>query len=188
MAGRRPLPTKTRIEQGESSKRGRGHSRPIEGDDFVPDHIMPEMPKGLARVAKREWYFMSRILFDKGVVTEVDRQALATYCESVATKEEAQRELIKTGGKVISTYMEKDGDRLFLKMETNPWWKIWKEAVATERAYLIEFGLTPASRSRLKLPTKPKEDEFDKLMGNRPARPAVGFQIPAPPTGPVNQA
>jgi P27 family predicted phage terminase small subunit len=191
MAGRRPLPTAVRQEQGESATRGRGHSRPIEGDDFQPDQTVPEMPKHLGKVGRREWNFMSRVLAEHGVITEVDRQSLATYCEAVDAKEEAQKQLKLTGGRVIATYMEKDGERLFLKMDTNPWWKVWREAVVVEKAYLIEFGLTPASRSRLKLPTKKKETELEKLMARRKNR--VGFQAPAAlppaaPDGPVNKA
>lgn len=183
----RPKPTATKLAEGN-----RGH-RKIEGDDFQPERVKPEMPKGLSPVARREWKYMSRVLFDNGVLTGVDRQCLATYCEAVAKKERANKEMQASGGEVIAVYMTgKDGERLFLRMETNPWWKVWVEACKMEKACLVEFGLTPASRSRLKLPTKPKEDEFDKVMGKRtPRTPVVGFQHsepePAPPAM-VNRA
>lgn len=149
------------------------------------------MPKHLGKVGRREWHIMTRALLEHGVITKVDRQALATYCEAVDAKEEAQRKCRETGGRVIATYMERDGERLFLKMETNPWWKIWKESVTVEKAYLIEFGLTPASRSRLKLPKKEKKSELEKLR----ERGTVGFTPPPTPEppmpgtdGPVNKA
>ncbi len=50
------------------------------------------------------------------------------------------------------------------RWEKNPSWSIYREAAALMKMFLIEYGLTPASRSRLKLNLKPKEDEFSKFM------------------------
>lgn len=189
MAGRRPLPTETKIAEGN-----RGH-RTIEADDFQPERRMPEMPKGLSRSAKREWYRLGRVLFDSGVLTEVDGKSLAAYCEAFAQAEEALRD-IKVHGQVTSFFaLDKetgqlimyDGKPVFTRRDINPSVRIWLEASKLMKSFLIEFGLTPASRSKLKLPKKDDGDELDALMGkgkpNTP-RPPVGFQIP----GAVNHA
>lgn len=185
----RPKPTETKLAEGN-----RGH-RPIENDDFQPERIMPEMPKGLSRAGKREWSFISRVLFDKGVLTEVDRQALAGYCEAFGQAEEALRG-IKKYGQVIGIpllvretgepVLDRAGFPIVSKLEKNPSVGIYIEMAKLMKSFLIEFGLTPASRSKIKLPAKTKEDEFDKVMGKRPR---VGFQpTPSQPTEPVNRA
>jgi hypothetical protein len=45
----------------------------------------------------------------------------------------------------------KDGERVFLSIEKNPWWSVWVDACKLEKAFLIEFGLTPASRRNVKI-------------------------------------
>ncbi len=165
----RPKPTAVKIAEGN-----RGH-RKIEGDDFVPDQVMPETPRGMSRGALREWRRMGKILFAKGVLTQVDGMAFKAYCEHAAQSEIAFIKFNERGAVVDVFAMDKKGNQVFLHSEVNPWYKVFLEEQKAMKAFLIEFGLTPASRSRLKLPEKPKEDEFDKLMNrNRP----VGFQTP----------
>jgi P27 family predicted phage terminase small subunit len=158
MGGRRPLPTQTRIAEGN-----RGH-RPIDGDDVEPTADAPEMPKGLSRSARREFRFMCRTLLDLGVLTVVDGRALAAYCEAFAQKEKASKELNRLGAAIETFAIDKSGERVFLRIEKNPWWSIWVDACKLEKSFLIEFGLTPASRRNLKIPFKPKEDELDRVM------------------------
>jgi integrase len=45
----------------------------------------------------------------------------------------------------------KDGERVFLSIKKNPWWSVWVDACKLEKAFLIEFGLTPASRRNVKI-------------------------------------
>jgi P27 family predicted phage terminase small subunit len=158
MAGRRPLPTQTRISEGN-----RGH-RPIIGDDVEPTADAPEMPKGLSRVARREFRFMCHALRDLGVLTVVDGRALAAYCEAFSQKGKALKELNRLGAAIETYAIDKNGQRVFLRIEKNPWWSIWVEACKLEKAFLIEFGLTPASRRNLKIAFKPEEDELDRIM------------------------
>lgn len=166
----RPKPTAQKLAEGN-----RGH-RKIEGDDFVPDQVMPETPRGMSRGALREWRLMGKILFGKGVLTQVDKMAFKAYCEHAAQSEIAFIKFNKHGAVIDTFAMDKNENRVFLRSDINPWYKVWLEEQKAMKAFLIEFGLTPASRSRLKLPEKPKEDEFDKLMNkNKP----VGFQAPS---------
>lgn len=193
MPGRRPLPTATRIAEGESVTRGRGHSRPIEGDDIQPDHVMPEMPKGMSKSARREWRRMSKILFRMGVLTEIDGKALAAYCEAYAQAEIALRDVAVNGQvteifarvKETGEVLEYNGKPVFERRDRNPSMAIYTECSKLMKTFLIEFGLTPASRSKLKLPVKQKEDELEKMMnsGRR-----LGFQPTVPADAPVNQA
>ena len=179
----RPKPTAVKLAEGN-----RGH-RPIEGDDFQPEHIMPETPKGMSRGALREWRRMSKVLFNSGVLTQVDGKALRTYCEKADLVERAQKRILETGTEVISVYaMNKEGEQVFLRQEINPWYKVLADAEKIMKAFLIEFGLTPASRSRLKLPKKPEDDEIDKLLGKGKGKSVPGFTQPTRPAQPGTEA
>jgi len=176
MSGRRPLPTESRKLGGNA-----GH-RPIIGDDVQPTADAPEMPKGLSRAARREFHFMCQALLDLGLLTVVDGRALGAYCEAFAQKQKALKELNRLGA-VTETYgMNKSGERVFLKFQKNPWFSAWVDACKLEKAFLIEFGLTPASRRNLKITPKPKEDEFDRAFGLR-----RGPEIPAEISPPIVQ-
>jgi P27 family predicted phage terminase small subunit len=137
------------------------------GDDVQPEADAPEMPKGLSRVAPREFRFMCAKLLELGLLTVVDGSALAVYCEAVAQKEKALKELNRLGAAVEVYGLDKSGQRVFLRIEKNPWWSVWVEACKLEKSFLIEFGLTPASRRNLKVKFKPKDDELLRLMKSR---------------------
>ena len=69
--GRRPLPTAVKDLRGNPGKRPRNLNEPqIEVGD-------PEMPAGLSDAAKQEWDAMVPHLKKMGVLTPVDRSALA---------------------------------------------------------------------------------------------------------------
>lgn len=182
MMSQRPKPTSQKIAEGN-----RGH-RPIEGDDFQPPAIAPELPRGLSRAARREWHRMVRMLMSQGVLTEVDGKALAAYCESFAQAEVALKHIQSVGQVVDVNVLGKDGEVIRLRIEKNPSWAIWIEAIKAMKAFLIEFGLTPASRSKLKLPKKPEEDEIDKLLGRGKGKSVPGFTQPTPPAQPGTEA
>lgn len=160
MRGRRPLPTAIRILEGN-----RGH-RPIMADDVQPTAGPPEMPKGLSRVARREFRFMCKALGALGLLTIADGNALALYGEAVAQKEKALKELNKRGAAIETFGIDKNGERVSLGIKKNPWWSVWVDACKLEKAFLIEFGLTPASRRNLKVTIK-RPNPLDELM-NRP--------------------
>lgn len=160
MPGRRPLPTAIRILEGN-----RGHRR-IMGDDVQPTAGPPKMPKGLSRVARREFRFMCKALDAMGLLSIADGSALALYSEAVAQKEKALKELNKRGAAIETYGIDKNGERVFLGMKKNPWWSIWVDACKLEKAFLIEFGLTPASRRNLKVTIK-RPNALDELMNRR---------------------
>lgn len=156
---RRPIPTSVKIAEGNRGK------RKLTGDDFQPEAAEPERQKGLSFAARREWAFMVPYLLDRGVLTVVDGKALAAYCETYAQAEKALKMLNEQGAVVLI------GGR----SKTNPWFKVYKDTIAVMKSYLTEFGLTPASRARIKLPSKPKDDPLEAMLKAKAARQALGF-------------
>jgi P27 family predicted phage terminase small subunit len=94
-----------------------------------------------------------------GLLTLIDRAALAAYCQSYGRWVEAERKLQETPIllKTPAGYVQQ-----------SPWLTIANKERELMARYMAELGLTPSSRSRLavQVPTgkKPWEfDEWDKL-------------------------
>lgn len=75
---------------------------PIAGRKPKPEKGMPVCPEWLLPEAKAEWKCLSEKLNQMGVLTEVDMEAFAAYCQSYARWEEAQ-EHIDSGGSTFET-------------------------------------------------------------------------------------
>ena len=115
---------------------------------------MPKMPSWLSDVAKREWRRVARPLWERGLLTTLDRQALAQYCAAVARVEEA--ELALKGGQSYTT----PSGRQYLKPE----YRILQDAVKEIRAHAALLGLSPNARLRLQAEGPAEPDAMDKLL------------------------
>ncbi len=134
MLGRKPVPTALKVLRGNP-----GH-RPINPSEPKPRVAIPPAPKELDPIAKKEWRRMGRVLARLGLLTEIDRAAFAGYCVSWSTWITAQQKVQQMGSiaKAPSGYPIQ-----------NPYIGIANTALTQLRAFLVEFGLTPASRSRV---------------------------------------
>lgn len=155
MPGRRPKPTALKIAEGNPGRRPLNLNEPqFRG--------LPKCPAHLDKNAKAEWRRISKELAAIGLLAAVDRAALAAYCQCWSRWIDAE-ESIKKFGTVIKS--PKSGYPV-----QNPYVGIANTALDQMRKFLIEFGLTPASRSRISidLGTNTKEDSFDSFMASRP--------------------
>lgn len=173
-----------------------GH-RPLNEAEVKPNAVAPEMPKTLSRAARREWHFIVRKLLDLKILTEVDGKALAAYCEAYAEWEQACRDVRKYGQLIEEPVVDKMGFAVVMKstnddgsittmplyrLKENPAVRTRNNAAKTMKAFLIEFGLTPATRAKLKIGKKedeePEEDFFNRA---RPIANAGPLLIPQSP-------
>ncbi len=149
MAGRRPKPTALRELQG-----GGGH-RPHPKDEWKPEAGAPEMPRGLRKAARRAWVHWCAILVPPGILTKADGPALAIACDAFADWEEAQKDLLKTGLVLDTPVLDKENKpimyegRILMVRKENPAFNVKTKAVNTLKKFIIEFGLTPASRPKI---------------------------------------
>ena len=154
MSGRRPKPTAIRRLEGNRGKRAWNHAEPT-----APD-ALPRCPEHLAPVAKAEWRRVARTLHGMGVLTTIDRAALAAYCQAYARWVEAEHRLRETPPlvKTPSGYVQQ-----------SPWLAIANKQLELMGRYMIELGLTPASRSRVTaVPmTPPPEPITVTIVGGR---------------------
>jgi P27 family predicted phage terminase small subunit len=151
MRGRKPKPTSLKILQGNPGK------RPIRGGEPQPPRSQPTCPAHLSPTAKAEWKRLAQSLCKIGLLTQVDRAALAAYCQSYGRWVEAERKLAETPPllKTPAGYVQ-----------ASPWLAISSKQLELMAKFMAELGLTPSSRSRLaiQIPTGPKpwETEFDE--------------------------
>jgi P27 family predicted phage terminase small subunit len=148
MAGRKPKPTALKELQGNPGKRALNRSEP------KPTSKRPSAPSFLNGEAKKEWNRMVRLLFALKLVTEVDRAALAAYCQAWARWIEAEAG-IRDEGMVITT--EKGN------LIQSPYVGIANQSMKQMRAFLVEFGMTPSSRSRVSVPTDDSDDPYENF-------------------------
>lgn len=148
--GRKPKPTALKLLAGNPGKRA------INKDEPKLRPAIPSCPRELSLRVKREWRKLAVQLYEAGVLTEIDRIALAGLVTSYVRWIEAQEGLIKTGLLVKGP----------LGMpRQNPLIRIVIEAQAEYVRLLGEFGMTPSSRSRLRVEKPAEPDEFAREFG-----------------------
>jgi P27 family predicted phage terminase small subunit len=158
MKGRKPKPTKLRIIEGN-----RGH-RPIPNREPHPDPTMPTCPEWLRAVAKVEWKRICPILHGMGLMTQVDRTALAAYCQSYAKWKEAEEFVEKHGMTYQFPKKDETGKVVSMYIAPFPQVSIARGCLEQVKSFCVEFGLTPSSRARMTLPSEKQADSFDKLL------------------------
>jgi P27 family predicted phage terminase small subunit len=102
--------------------------------------MIPPCPRFLSRVARQEWRRIAPELYVLGLLSELDRAALALYCEWWATWVEAETHLQKEGRMQIT----KNGYE-----QPSPWLSVARHAAEQVRVMSNEFGMTPASCSKV---------------------------------------
>jgi P27 family predicted phage terminase small subunit len=152
MAGRKPKPTALKELAGNPGKRSLNKNEPRFGG-------IAKCPSHLSKLAKAEWRRVSPELEASGLLTSVDRAALAAYCSSWARWVDAEEHLQKDGMAFASP---KSG-----YLVPSPYVSISNTALDAMRKFASEFGMTPSSRSRLHVetPTKPTDPFADFMAG-----------------------
>jgi hypothetical protein len=135
-AGRKATPTALKILRGNPGL------RPLPKDEPKPKAGLPACPSWLTATAKREYRKIGAILVGSSVMTVADGHALVMIATSFATWVEAEKAVLEHGLLVKG----RDG-----APAVNPFRKVANEAYDRTRQLLIEFGMTPASRTRVKV-------------------------------------
>ena len=112
---------------------------------------VPKMPIFVKRnlYARREWERLIPELEKVGLISLLDRSAIAAYCMAYATYEELSR----------YTNTLKPADEKYLDYT-----RATRQAAVLLKQYLSDFGMTPSSRTKVVMNRKPgeSENEFDK--------------------------
>ena len=133
-SGRKPKPTHLKLLEGNP-----GH-RPLNRNEPKPRPTVPYCPSHLSKEAKKEWRRIVPELAAVGPITRIDRAALAMYCEAWGRWLEAEEALRKYGVMVKSP----SGFPM-----QSPYLAVANKAMEQMRGLLTEFGMSPASRTRI---------------------------------------
>ena len=133
--GRKPKPTALkRLEGNPASAATTMPSR-------SPPEDLPDCPRPSLAIARaRNGHRIAGPLHEMGVLTMVDRAALAAYCQAWGRWVEAEEKLKTTPTmlKTPSGYVQQ-----------NPWLSVANKQLELMGRYMAELGITPASRSRV---------------------------------------
>jgi P27 family predicted phage terminase small subunit len=162
-SGRRPKPSALKKLQGNPGKRKLNHAepKPAPGD--------PVMPRDLPLLARAEWKVIVPELRQMGVLAKIDAKALAAYCHAFARWMEAEKSVRQLGIIVMEPIYGLGDQLLGVKYKKNPAVTISEAAVKIMKAFLVEFGMTPSSRSRIRVdkPQEAEEDEIERYLRGR---------------------
>lgn len=152
MPGPSKRPTKLRKLEGNPSKRKLPEHEP------EPAPGIPACPAHLRAAAKKEWMRITPELYVLGLLTNIDRAALAAYCVNYGRWVETEKQLAKVGKKsnkqIASLYKTTNGNLII-----NPLLCVSNKAQELMHKFLVEFGMTPASRARLGEVKKGKRED-----------------------------
>ena len=152
MAGRRPKPTILKLVEGNPGKRKINKSEP------KPKRQIPSCPAHMSDAGKVAWGRLSVLLDRMGVLTEADSSALERLCDCYSDILICRESLARDGW----TYKTVDAQGNTL-IKGNPAATQLRSADSQFKSYLIEFGLTPAARSKVHA-TPDDDKEADPLQ------------------------
>ena len=154
MSSRGPLPKPAalRLLEGNASK------RPLNlAEGINPKIEVPSAPKHLGQEARKEWKRITPLLLDLGLISGLDRAALALYCQAVGRLSEletafnGQVDLLATAGASYAdaVYQASHSVTPSGYAQQSVIVQLIKSHREQVNRYLMHFGLSPAARGRV---------------------------------------
>ncbi|WP_112324489.1 phage terminase small subunit P27 family, partial [Oceanibium sediminis] len=122
--------------------RGRKPFARSRGNAPKPPEALPRCPEHLSDIARKEWRRLAGTLHKMGVLTVVDRAALAAYCQCYGRWVEAEQKLKET-----PTILKTPSGHV----QQSPWLSISNKQLELMGRYMAELGLSPSARQRLSM-------------------------------------
>lgn len=166
--GRPALPANVHALRGNPSKLPLGS---LLDDTVRPKVAIPECPAHLSADAREEWVRITPHLEQLGLITEIDRAALAAYCSAWGDYVWAERRIAQMNAEIRVRPPAPEGakrrprERVLAADATGDRGRIWdtpsgykqisvpmqirNRAMEQMKTFLNEFGMSPAARSRV---------------------------------------
>lgn len=144
--GRPPKPTHLKVLQG-TARPNRMRNEP------KPAPVRPTCPRWLSPEAKREWRRVAPELEKLGLLTRVDRAALAAYCQAYARWRQAEEVLEREG--LTCEHTNKAGAT---NVSLRPEFFVAQKYLQVIKGFCVGFGLTPSARARMTVPGTEREE------------------------------
>ena len=148
-SGRKSVPTTLKLLRGNPGR------RPLNATEPAPPKParLPPPPPELSDAAKKEWRKTGKQLLAVGLLTTLDTAQFAAYCQTYARWLDVSATLAKTSVLIKGQRGE---------LIANPLLRIARDLQIQFTRALLEFGMSPSSRSRINAtPTEKEEDPFD---------------------------
>lgn len=152
MRGRPRKPTILKIISGNPGR------RPLNNYEPMPEPALADPPDDLPDSAKVEWLRLAPELYSLGMLTNLDRTVLEAYCYAYGEWKEAIARVRRMGAIVLTK------DKNIIQ---NPWLVVANKKMEQMRAFLIELGLSPVSRSRIKAKPIEGKNKFQEFLRSR---------------------
>lgn len=133
--GPSPKPTKLKLLQGNPGR------RPLNQHEPEVPPCVPAKPEGMDEIASAEWDYLTGELAALGIIGRIDKRMLKCCCLAASRLERAEAELVQG-----LTYATDSG-----QIKKHPAAGIAHEAMQEIKAFYTEFGLSPASRTRVQV-------------------------------------
>lgn len=164
-------PTKMKVLEGNPGK------RPLPKNEPDPEPVLMPCPVFIKGAGRREWNRLTPELYNLGLLTQIDQAALAAYCSSYELWLRAERELARIQ-RSYSAMLKIRKKNPNIKLPSNgmvsqtsngncimePLLSVRKQALEQMHKFLIEFGMTPAARSRITVNIQEAKDPIDELL------------------------
>jgi P27 family predicted phage terminase small subunit len=175
MKGRKPKPVEQQILEGDPRKEGK---RKLEKQLAATPKAaagLPGCPRYLKGRARAAWNFWAAELAAMKLSKRPDGPMLEGACWAYARAVAAELIRDRDGDIFYDKHVADDGEVVILKQRKHPAVEIAARSWLLVRAFCSEFGLSPASRTRLTIDTNPeKEDDLAALLAQpRQSRPIV---------------
>lgn len=149
MRGPPKKPTVIKLLQGNPGR------KPLPQHEPKLSACRPDAPETLSPDARKHWDKIVTQLADAGIMTALDSDALAAYCEAYTRWLDANAWLAKRG----SVIKGEDG-----APKHSPYLRVANDSFQQMKVLLCEFGLSPASRARIHAaPKEETENPFAKI-------------------------
>lgn len=148
-----PKPAALKLLEGNPGKRSLNLS-----DGVNPMHQIPSAPKHLGVEARKEWKRITPELLELGLITGLDRAALALYCQAVGRLSELETSF----NGMVARHVADDGmdyaDAVYKASYSVTPSGYAQQSVIVQllkshreqvNRYLMHFGLSPAARGRV---------------------------------------
>jgi P27 family predicted phage terminase small subunit len=119
---------------------------------------VPSCPPCLGDEARKEWRRLSNELASLGLLTGLDRNLLAAYCQAHALWVEAIASIGRYGTMVKSP----NGFPM-----QSPYVAVANKQVDIMVRIAAELGMSPSSRTRIRVGDKPPQDPFETFLQDR---------------------
>lgn len=155
---------------GKGRKRTPDHLKVVRGTDRAdrrndaapqPERERPSAPAHLSEIGREMWGYVVKLTDDAGVLTELDALAVEQLVEAYADWREA-RDIVQCEGTHYETENASGGKMI----RPHPAVAMRADAARRFHSLMAEFGLTPASRSKVSARGDDgKEDPADSYFG-----------------------